>query len=193
MDMSKAFKKAVQSVFDKPFIIADRFHFMRQVYWALDAVRRDVQNTFKKEHRLKTKRSKKLLWMDPAKLDDKGQETLQEILNLHADLKEAYTLKNSLNNWFKTSDLHTARYGLEAWFNEVERSQLVPFKKVVKTFKNWFQEILNAFVYPFNNGYIEGINNTTKVIKRLSYGIKSFQRLRKKILFRQAIRSSAFR
>jgi transposase len=27
MDMSKTFKKAVQSVFDKPFIIADRFPF----------------------------------------------------------------------------------------------------------------------------------------------------------------------
>jgi membrane protease YdiL (CAAX protease family) len=50
-----------------------------------------------------------------------------------------------------------------------------------------------AFVYPFNNGYIEGVNNTTKVIKRISYGIKSFQRLRKKILFRQAIRSSAIK
>ena len=131
--------------------------------------------------------------MDPAELDDKGHKTLQEILNLHTDLKEAYTLKNSLNNWFKTSDLHTARRGLEAWFNEVEQSHLVPFKKVVKTYKNWFQEILNAFVYLFSNGYIEGVNNTTKVIKRQSYGIKSFQRLRKKILFRQAIRSSALR
>ena len=45
------------------------------------------------------------------------------------------------------------------------------------------------FVFPYNNGYIEGVNNTTKVIKRLSYGLKSFVRLRKKILFRQAIRS----
>jgi transposase len=125
MDMYKALKKAVQSIFDKPFIIADRFHFMRQAYWALDAVRRDVQKLFKKEHRLITKRSKTCLWMDPAELDDKGHKTLQEILNLHTDLKEAYTLKNSLNNWFKTSDLHTARRGLEVWFNEVERSSPV--------------------------------------------------------------------
>jgi len=38
------------------------------------------------------------------------------------------------------------------------------------------------FVYPFNNGYIEGVNHTTKVLKRQSYGIKSFLRLRKKNL-----------
>nr|WP_238458134.1 transposase [Alkalihalobacterium alkalinitrilicum] len=35
-------------------------------------------------------------------------------------------------------------------------------------------------MYPYNNGYIEGVNNTTKVIKRMSYGIKSFERLRTK-------------
>ncbi len=33
MDMSKWFKKAVCDVLDHPLIIADRFHFMRQVYW----------------------------------------------------------------------------------------------------------------------------------------------------------------
>lgn len=35
-------------------------------------------------------------------------------------------------------------------------------------------------MYPFNNGYIEGVNNTIKVLKRMSYGIKSFERLKRK-------------
>ncbi|RSL33310.1 hypothetical protein D7Z54_11885 [Salibacterium salarium] len=48
-----------------------------------------------------------------------------------------------------------------------------------------------AFVYvPYNNGYIEGINNTTKVIKRASYGIKSFERLKNKILWRQQVHTT---
>nr|WP_281269235.1 transposase [Paraliobacillus ryukyuensis] len=41
----------------------------------------------------------------------------------------------------------------------------------------------------FNNGYIEGVNNTIKVTKCISYGIKRFERLKKKILGRQEIRS----
>ncbi|MGO4889996.1 transposase [Anaerobacillus sp. MEB173] len=45
--------------------------------------------------------------------------------------------------------------------------------------------------YPYNNGCIKGVNNTTKVIKRMSYGIKSFERLRKKILWRQVVRTQA--
>ena len=48
--------------------------------------------------------------------------------------------------------------------------------------------MIHSFVFPYNNGYIEGINNTTKIIKRKSYGIRSFDRLRKKILWRQIIK-----
>jgi len=43
MDISRTFKSAVQKALGNPVIIADRFHFMRQGYWALDRVRREVQ------------------------------------------------------------------------------------------------------------------------------------------------------
>src|SRR5699024_2344554 len=65
MDMSRAFKHAVQRSFSSPVIIADRFHFMRQGYWALDSVRREVQHTLTRSDRLVSKRSKKLLWLAP--------------------------------------------------------------------------------------------------------------------------------
>ncbi|MBM7569914.1 transposase [Aquibacillus albus] len=52
MDLSKSFKLAVRRVLGDPLIIADRFHFMRQVYWALDEVRREVQRNVDKETRI---------------------------------------------------------------------------------------------------------------------------------------------
>lgn len=191
MDMSRAFKYAVQRAFGNPMIIADRFHFMRQGYWALDRVRREVQKNLKKSERLLSKRSKKLLWLAPEKMDEKGQSLVKELLKLHPDLEEAYRLKNALHQWFNTSDSTNVKENLYKWIGLVEKSRITEFDSVIKTFKNWQTEILNAFVYPYNNGYIEGVNNTTKVIKRMSYGIKSFERLRKKILFRQAVRSVA--
>lgn len=96
MDMSRTFKRAVEKAFDKPLIIADRFHFMRQAYWALDKVRREVQKLLLKEERLSCKRGKKLLWLAPEKLDEKGREKVNELLDLHPNLKEAYELKNAL-------------------------------------------------------------------------------------------------
>ncbi|WP_197057430.1 transposase, partial [Pontibacillus halophilus] len=34
MDMSHAFKSAVQKALGRPIIVADRFHFCRYIYWA---------------------------------------------------------------------------------------------------------------------------------------------------------------
>lgn len=191
MDLSKSFKKAVQRQLGNPLIIADRFHFMRQAYWAFDQVRREVQHKLYKEQRIRMKRNKELLWKSPFKLNQKEKERVEELLALDSDLREAYELKNELDVWLKTSTMENAKTGLEAWMTRVEESGNEAFRKVVQTFKRWKQEILQSFMYPFNNGYIEGVNNTTKVIKRMSYGIKSFERLRKKILWRQLVRRNA--
>ncbi|MFZ3580216.1 transposase [Virgibacillus sp. DJP39] len=47
--MSKSIKLAVLKALGDPLIIADRFYFMRQVYWALDDVRREVQYDLSKK------------------------------------------------------------------------------------------------------------------------------------------------
>ena len=43
------------------------------------------------------------------------------------------------------------------------------------------EEIKNIQKYNINNGFVEGKNNKIKVIKRLSYGIKKFDNLKKLI------------
>lgn len=189
MDLSKAFKKAVRKQLGDPMIIADRFHYMRQVYWAFDQVRREVQKDLYEKERIRMKRNKEVLWKSPIKLDEEGKKRVNEFLALDPRLREAYEWKNELDHWFKTSTKENAKAELEAWFDRVIESGNEAFMKVVKTFKRWKREILQSFMYPYNNGYIEGVNNTTKVMKRMSYGIKSFERLRKKILWRQAVRT----
>ena len=36
---------------------------------------------------------------------------------------------------------------------------------------------------PWSNGFIEGCNNKTKVLKRICFGMRSFYNFRKRILF----------
>ncbi|WP_077912482.1 transposase [Paenilisteria weihenstephanensis] len=44
-------------------------------------------------------------------------------------------------------------------------------------------------MYPhLSNGFVEGINNRTKVIKRTSYGYQNFSRFRAKILAQHFIK-----
>ncbi|NLL39860.1 MAG: transposase [Clostridiales bacterium] len=42
--------------------------------------------------------------------------------------------------------------------------------------------ILNAFEYPFTNGYTEGCTNKIKVLKRILFGVRNFKCFRKRIL-----------
>ncbi|ADI00439.1 ISL3 family transposase [Salisediminibacterium selenitireducens] len=188
MDLSKWFKKAVRDVLGDPLIIADRFHFMRQVYWALDEVRRDVQGELDKKSRIHMKRSKKLLWKSHYDLNEEQKLKVEKLLQIDPKLREAYELKNLMEQWFRESDHETASKQLDKCLEALRASNTEGFKRVRKTFMNWRQEILQAFMYPFNNGYIEGVNNTIKVMKRTSYGIKNFERMRNKILWNQEMK-----
>ncbi len=41
---------------------------------------------------------------------------------------------------------------------------------------------MNSFGYDLHNGFIEGLNNQTKVIKRNAFGFKRFDRFRLRVL-----------
>ncbi|WP_188393325.1 transposase, partial [Compostibacillus humi] len=68
------------------------------------------------------------------------------------------------------------------FYELVEESGIPEFKRNIQTLKNWQTEILNSFVYGYSNGFLEGINNHTKVMKRNAFGFRNFRRSRARIL-----------
>lgn len=54
--------------------------------------------------------------------------------------------------------------------------------RTLKTYKKLSFQILNSIDCPFSNGIVEGFNQKIKLIKRISYGYKSFYHLRRRIL-----------
>lgn len=188
MDMSPSFKAAVQESLGKPVIVADRFHFCRYIYWGLDGVRRRIQKEFHPFDRKKCKRMKHIFHKAYDRLSDKERWYLKRYLNESEELKRAYALKESYRKWF----LRAKKYGetnikkvkqeLKEFYYRVEESGIPEMMKAIETFKNWQVEILNSFVYNLSNGFLEGINNSTKVIKRNAYGFRCFKRFRAKIL-----------
>ncbi|PLR71033.1 hypothetical protein CYJ37_19795 [Bacillus sp. UMB0728] len=45
--------------------------------------------------------------------------------------------------------------------------------------------MLNSFRYDYSNGFLVGINNLTKVMRRNAFGFRSFKRFRAKILLKK--------
>ena len=72
---------------------------------------------------------------------------------------------------------------IEAWVHSVKLSGLTCFDKFVETLKNNWHGILNYFYHRQrkNSGFIEGLNNKIKVIKRRCYGVFDIDRLFQRI------------
>ena len=70
---------------------------------------------------------------------------------------------------------------LRAWKQLVQASELDCFDSFLSTLDQRLDEITNYFVDRKNSGFVEGLNNKIKVVKRRCYGIFNvghlFQRL----------------
>ena len=63
------------------------------------------------------------------------------------------------------------------------RRRAPPSRRAYRTFvRNWYEYILNSFDVPYSNGFTEGCNNKTKVLKRVCFGVRSFLTFRNSIL-----------
>ena len=186
MDMNPSFKAAVNQALGRPLIIADRFHFCRYIYWAIDEVRRKVQKEWHAYDRKMCKRMRFVLYKRNDKLTEKNRWYLDRYTGFSDELKRAYELKEAYCEWFdwakKTDDVGEVKRRLEAFYRKVEEAKIPAFIKAIRTLKNWQVEILNSFIFNYSNGFLEGINNKTKVMKRNAYGFRRFDHARAKIL-----------
>jgi Transposase and inactivated derivatives len=107
MDMNPSFKAAVRKALNRPIIIADRFHYCRYIYWALDEVRRNVQKEWHAYDRKKCKKMRHVLYKRFDKLTETNRWYLNRYIGMSKELKQAYELKEAYCEWFdwaKTSN-----------------------------------------------------------------------------------------
>ncbi|MGG4170146.1 ISL3 family transposase [Rossellomorea vietnamensis] len=188
MDMSHSFKAAVQQALGKPVIVADRFHFVRYIYWALDGVRRRIQSSWHDYDRKKCKKMRHVFYKRSDKLNESDQWYLQRYLEMSHELKQAYELKERFCQWFDKAKMNgeenilKTKNALYDFYEAIDEAGIPEFQRSAQTLKNWQNEILNSFRYNYSNGFLEGINNLTKVMKRNAFGFRSFLRFRAKIL-----------
>ena len=182
MDMNPHFREVAEICFPKATIVIDRYHVTRQVIWALERVRKEVQKHLSGEWRRFCKHSKALLNKPPQKLSDEERQKLRIILGLSTRLEQAYYLKNDFLFLMHSPNSEVAEELLSDWIVSTENAHLPEFYECTRAIHNWSKYILNSFDVPYTNGYTEGCNNKTKVLKRVCYGVRNFARFRSRIL-----------
>lgn len=182
-DMNPHFREVAKACFPKAVIVADRFHVIRQVYWAMERVRKNEQNKLSSRFRKYFKRSRRLLMRPMEKLSGEEADKLALMFEIAPRLADAYRLKNEFLEVIHSDSSKTGKPKLVDWLTAVEAMDSPEFDDCTKAYRNWFQEILNSMDVPWSNGFIEGCNNKTKVLKRVCFGMRNFSNFRKRILF----------
>lgn len=180
-DMNPHFKAVAKSCFPKATIVADRYHVIRQVVWAMENVRKNEQKQLSDKFRKYFKRSKSLLNKSLNKLTDKEKASLSLMFEIAPRLALAYRLKNYFLIVMR-ADPNRAPKLFSDWILLAEHYDIKEFNACIKAYHNWSAEILNAIRFPWSNGFTEGCNNKTKVLKRVSFGVRNFSRFRNRIL-----------
>ena len=191
MDMCPLFKLVMQTMFSHAHIVADRYHVCRLVDWALERVRKREQKQIVTHSRM-LKYNRRVLMKNPDTLTENERVKLLEILRISDDLRRAYGLRLGFRKIFKTYSIPNIERHIQLWLKIVESSHLPEFSNFKTSFISWFPQIVNAFVLPYSNGFTEGCNNNIKVLKRISYGLRHFERFRVRILLLSQKNSTSY-
>jgi transposase len=167
-------------------IVVDRFHVAEKYHEDADDLRKTELKRLKQELDEDTyQQVKGTMWPFRKQRTDWSPEDTErmECLFAHAPLlKQAYELREKLTAIFEEPiSKEAATLKMQAWCAEVQASGLACFDKFLTTLNNWQDEITNYFHHRYNSGFVEGLNNKIKVIKRRCYGLFNvkhlFQRL----------------
>jgi len=184
-DMYEGFINAAKEVL-KVKVVVDRFHVAKLYRKSLDSLRKSEMKRLKEElPEAEYKKLKNVMWTlrkNPSDLDFEEKTVLILLFNYSPMLRLAYKLCNELTCIFDQDiSKSKAKQKIKAWKRRVKNSDLTCFDSFLSTQTKWENEILNYFDGRHTSGFVEGLNNKIKVIKRRCYGILNighwFQRI----------------
>ena len=185
-DMWPAYINAVKEVLGQAVVVVDRYHVAKKYRGCADTWRKQELRRLKAELPEEQYKSLKgVMWPFRKNKADLGQgeiELLDRLFSYSPSLKLAYDFREELTAIFE-QDLTKveATQAIETWRKDVETSQLTCFDPFLTTLDTYLDEITNYFLRRDSSGFVEGLNNKVKVLKRRCYGLRNldhfFQRL----------------
>ena len=185
-DMYDGYINAAIEIFGVQCLVVDRYHVAKLYRKPLDKLR------IKEMARLKVELSSEdyaklegMMWILRKKhecLSEADKSSLEFLYQQSPILKEAHNYALRLTHIFNAhSKRKSAMAKINRWIISVEKSNLNIFNAFINTLNKYKPYIGNYFKERKNSGFVEGLNNKIKVLKRRCYGLLKtetlFQRL----------------
>lgn len=199
IDLWKPYEKVISKLFPNATLVADKFHYQRLVNKSLNEIRKKVCAKMDSKIAYQVKKNWRLLNKSYGKIDDKTKryshllkrtatdfEVLNYILSLDKELNLVHGFYQEFLCIISLADEEAQVKMLRNWIEKAKTSELKELQSNARTFTMWFSAISSSFKtfegHKLSNAFIEGMNNKIKVIKRVSFGYRSFLNFRKRIL-----------
>ena len=184
MDMWKPFRQATHAHAPQAAIVFDKFHILRHLNEALDEVRRSEYARLQGEPRRFIKGHRYTLLAHRENLDLDGRAALKTLLSANKRLHTAYLLKESFGQLWNYRSEAWARKFFENWKEALKWQRLEPYERFAQMIERHWDGIV-SYCKPDHKvslGYVEGLNNTIRVIQRKAYGFRDEEYLSMKII-----------
>ncbi|NJL58713.1 MAG: ISL3 family transposase [Desulfobacteraceae bacterium] len=186
-DLYEGYISAAEEVFGKKIAVtADRFHVAKLYRKDFGSLRKQEMKRLKKQ--LPGKEYKKLkgamraLRKKNPELRSDERDVLRKLFIHSPPLKTAYELCEELTYIFnRMISKQKAQKELGIWAGVVRLSGLNTFENFLRTSEKHMEEITDYFTERLTSGFVEGLNNKIKVIRRRCYGIFNVKHLFQRI------------
>ena len=176
--MHDGYVYAAMDVFGPQVVIIERYHVAKLYRKPLDKLRISemarLKNELSPEEYAKLEGMMWILRKQHESLTEAGKEKLALFYKYSPTLKKAHFFALKLTQLFNThSTRGVAMAKINRWIISVEQSELSCFNIFVKTLNKYKSYIGNYFKQRKNSGFVEGLNNKIKIMKRRCYGLLS--------------------
>jgi transposase len=185
-DMYEGYVNASREVLSHVHVVVDRFHVAEQYRAAADTVRKQELKRLKRELPQSDYRqltgSLHAFRKNQADLRPDEQALLTRLFGHSVEIAAAHLLREELTAIFEQDLSPTqAQEQLRAWQERVRSSGLTCFDRFLLTLDHYWTEITNYFERRASSGFVEGLNNKIKVLKRRCYGLFNVSHLFQRI------------
>lgn len=186
-DMYEGYINAAKEVLGQGIrVVVDRFHVARLYRKSLDELRkkelRRLRKTLPAQEYKKLKGAMWLLRKQKQALSEDELAVLECLFKHSSDLALAYQLCHELTEIFEQHIVKSrAKRKIQSWIRQVKKSGLRCFNTFLFTLVEHLEDITNYFHNRHTSGFVEGLNNKIKVLKRRCYGICNIKHLFQRI------------
>jgi len=176
IDMSPAFIKGVADNLPNAVITFDKFHILKIINEAVDAVRKaevKQQATLRGQKYLFLKNRQNLTESQLTALNALESMPLRNLKTIRA-----YHIRENFQEIYKEETRLGFKRALNKWYFWATHCRIEEIQKAAKTIKSHWDGVLHWFESKINNGIMEGLNSLIQAAKAKARGYRTFKNLK---------------